>query len=66
MQITRINTLEVIRFIELFLLLRCDKDKVSVYEKLLTVLPGSESEMVGNQVTRYITLSEGEKPQSPS
>jgi len=48
--------LEVIRFIELFLLLRCDKDKVSVCEKLLTVLPGSESEMVGNQVTRYITL----------
>jgi len=49
--------LEVIRFIELFLLLRCDKDKIPVYEKLLTVLPGRESEMVGNQVTSYITLS---------
>jgi hypothetical protein len=57
LQITLVNMLEVIRFIELFLLLRCDQDKVPVYEKLLTVLRGRESEMVGNQVTRYVTLS---------
>jgi len=43
--------LVVIRFIELFLLLRCDKDKVCAYEKLLTVLPGRESEMMGKKVT---------------
>ena len=48
--------LVVIRFIELFLLLRCDEGKVSVYEKLLTVLPGRKSEMVWKQITRHVTL----------